>query len=153
VSPTGYRTHDRGEGLVLKDVQAAIKIVLQCLVILHAKGFVHRDLRWANLIRLAKFRADATLESSNFLVIDFEFAAVDGDCMSIGDYIHRDVVPYGSQYCAANDLQLVGKLVKTWAESNGLELDSSALDFVHSVTKMEEPLGAKAALQHTWLQE
>jgi hypothetical protein len=98
VSPIGYRTHDRGEGLVLKDVQAAIKVVLQCLVFLHARGFVHRDLRWANLIRLAKYRTDGTLESSNFLVIDFEFAAVDGDFMHIVDYIHGDVVHYGTQY-------------------------------------------------------
>lgn len=70
-------------------------------------------MRWANLIS-----TDATLESSNFLVIDFEFAAVDGDFMLIGDYIHRDVVPYGSRYYAANDLQLVGKLVDTWADCN-----------------------------------
>ena len=141
-------------GLDLKDVQAAIKIVLQCLAFLHARGFVHRDLKWANLIRFAKYRADdATLESVNFLVIDFEFAAADGDYMHIGDYIHRDVVPYGSQYYAANDLQLVGKMVETWADSNDHWLDSSALDFVRSVTKVKEPLDASAALQHPWLQE
>ena len=86
-------------------------------------------------------------------MIDFEFAAVDGDDMCIGDYIHKDVVSFGAQYFAANDLQLVGKMVETWADSNGHELESSALDFVHSVTKLKDPLDAGAALQHPWLQE
>ena len=73
--------------------------------------------------------------------------------MLIGDYIHRDVVPYGFQDYAANDLQMVGKLVETWADSNGHELDSSARDIVRFVTKMKEPLDVNAALQHIWLQE
>ena len=52
VTPLGIRTHDRGEGLSLQDVHAAVKVVLRCASFLHARGFVHRDLRWANLIRL-----------------------------------------------------------------------------------------------------
>eukprot|EP01036_Dinobryon_divergens_P036282 gene36282-47219_t len=110
---------------------------------------------WPSFTQEASFtgRTSATLESSNFLVIDFEFAAVDGDFMLVGDYVHRDMVPYGSRYYAANDLQLVGKLVETWTDSNGHELDASARDFVRFVTKMKEPLDANAALQHIWLQE
>jgi len=114
---------------------------------------VHRDLRWANLIRFPKYRSDGRLESSHFLVIDFEFAAMDGDEMFIGDYIHKEVVPYGEKYRMVHDLQLVGKLVETWADSSGEELSLSAHDFVNSVKRMENPMDANAALQHAWLLE
>ena len=153
VTPLGFRTPDRGQGLSLEDVHAAIRAVLRCLAFIHARGFVHRDLRWANLIRFPKYRSDGRLESSHFLVIDFEFAAMDGDEMFIGDYIHKEVVPYGEKYRMVHDLQLVGKLVETWADSSGKELSLSAHDFVNSVKRMENPMDANAALQHAWLLE
>ena len=86
-------------------------------------------------------------------MIDFEFAAMDGDEMFIGDYIHKEVVPYGEKYRMVHDLQLVGKLVETWADSSGKELSLSAHDFVNSVKRMENPMDANAALQHAWLLE
>ena len=151
--PIGCRTPDRGEGLSLQEVLAAIKAVLSCLVYIHSKGFVHRDLRWANLIRSFKYYSDGSrLESCNFLVIDFEFAANDGDEMSVVDYIHRGVVPHGANYRASHDLQLVGKLVETWADNNcDITLDQSAQDFVGLVKRVEDPVSAEAALQHPWL--
>ena len=150
VSPKGTRTHDCGEGLSLEDVRAAIKSILLCLRFLHEQGFVHRDLRWANLIRLFSYHHDGTLESE-FLVIDFEFAALDGAAMNIAEYIHNDVVTYGKNYSSLHDLKLVGKMVRSWAHSNRNDLDESAVDFINAITRDEDPLSASDAQRHAWL--
>jgi hypothetical protein len=151
VSPKGVRIHDRGEGLSLEDVRDAIRAILLCLGFLHAKGFVHRDLRWANLIRSFSYHHDGTLESCKFLVIDFEFAGRDGAAMDIADYIHNDVVPDGETYSSLHDLKLVGKMVKSWAHSNRIDLDESTVGFIHAITRVEDPLNASDAQQHAWL--
>ena len=151
VAPKGVRTPDRGEGLSLEDVRAAIKLILLCLSFLHAKGFVHRDLRWANLIRLFSYRHDGSLESSKFLVIDFEFAERNGAAMNIAKYIHNDVVPYGEMYSSLHDLKLVGKMIKSWADVNHIDLDESAANFINAITRVEDPLNASDAQQRAWL--
>ncbi len=151
VSPKGVRTHDRGEGLSLEDVRAAIRAILLCLGFLHAKGFVHRDVRWANLIRSFSYHHDGTVESCKFLVIDFEFAGRDGAAMGIADYIHNDVVPDGETYSASHDLKLVGKMIKSWADSNLIDLDDSTIGFIHAIARVKDPLNASDAQQHAWL--
>mmetsp|Transcript_16616 Transcript_16616/g.24155 ORF Transcript_16616/g.24155 Transcript_16616/m.24155 type:complete len:480 (+) Transcript_16616:40-1479(+) len=153
VTPCGIRTPNRGQGLSLKDVQAAIKAVLSCLAFMHSKDFVHRDIKWANLIRFPTYRPDGSLESRQFLVIDFECAAMDKDEMFISNYIHKEVVPFGAEYRTVHDLQLVGKLVETWADINGQVLDQTARDFINSVKRVQNPLNASTALQHAWLLE
>lgn len=151
VSPKGTRTHDCGEGLFLEDVRAAIKSILLCLRFLHEQGFVHRDLRWANLIRSFSYHHDGTLKSFEFLVIDFEFAERDGAAMNIAEYIHNDVVTYGENYSSLHDLKLVGKMVRSWAHSNRNDLDESAVDFINAITRDEDPLSASDAQRHAWL--
>jgi hypothetical protein len=152
VSPLGVRTPDNGEGLVLEDVRSAVRAVLQCLEVLHDKKFVHRDLRWANVIRLFTCHVDGSPANCEFLVIDFEFAAVEGEEVQIARYIHSDIAPYGTEYTSHHDLKLVGKLVHTWASKNrNVVLDESAKDFIASVQREADPLNAKSALQHHWL--
>ena len=46
----------------------------------------------------------------------------------------------------------VGKMVKSWADSNRKELDKSAVDFISAITRLEDPLSASGAMQHAWLQ-
>jgi serine/threonine protein kinase len=113
VTPVGTRTHDRGEGLSLEDVRAAIRTILLCLEFLHEKGFVHRDLRWANIIRSFSCNHGGTIESCKFLVIDFEFAEYNGAKMNIVDYIHNEVITFGEKYSSLHDLKLVGKMVRS----------------------------------------
>ena len=151
VSPKGVRTPDRGKGLFLEDVRAAVKSILLCLSGLHALGFVHRDLRWANLIRVYSYHHVSSLESCEFLVIDFEFAERDGAAMNIAEYIHNDVVPYGATYSYLHDLKLVGKMIQSWADVNHTDLDESAANFINAITRLEDPLSASDAQQHAWL--
>ena len=150
VTPVGVRTPDRGQGLQLREVKEAVRCVLKCLVYLHEHGFTHRDLRWANLIRLLTYRHDGSTENCTFLVIDFEFAARNGDKMKITGYKFSDVVAYGNVYNSRHDLELVGKLVESWASSNNQVLDETALSFIAGVKRQENPLDASTALNHEW---
>lgn len=149
VSPVGVRTPDRGQGLTLDEVRIAIKACILCLAYLHKRNYVHRDIRWANLIRLYKSRANGSVESVNFVLIDFEFGGVNGEPMLIQDYIFRDEVPYGQAYTSFNDLFFVGKLILTWAESNNVDLDASALSIVEMLQSGE--VDAQTVLACEWL--
>ena len=151
VTPLGTRTPDHGEGLSLEDVRAAVKTILLCLEFLHEKGFVHRDLTWANTIRLFSCNHDGTIESCKFLVIDFEFAERNGAAMNIVDYIHSDVIDNGKDYSSLHDLKLVGKMVSSWAIINRTNLDQSATDFINAITRDENPLSASDAQRCDWL--
>lgn len=151
ITPKGYRIPDRGEGLSEEDLRAAVIATLHCLDYLHQKGFVHRDLRWANIIRRLTYRPDNSVESCSFLVIDFEFAYYDGGEMMIQDYIHKDIVGYGEAYYARHDMKLVAKLVKSWARSNCNVLSATGNDFVDAVSRDVAPMGAGEALTHPWL--
>ena len=154
MTPTGIRIPDRGDGLTVHELRTAIKAVLTCLQFIHARRFVHRDLRWANIIKHASYLSNGTLESYHFLIIDFEFAACDGDAMMINNYIHGRIIPYGSSYHTLHDMRrLVGKLLEAWAGSNNQVLNPLALDFMYSATREDHPLDASAALQHAWLRE
>ena len=148
VYPAGVRIPDKGEGLSIDDVRCAVKAVLQCLRYLHGKGFVHRDVRWANVIRhFTHYSLDDTSECQ-FLLIDFEFAAMAGDTINVGRYIHSDVVPIGESYTYCHDLKLVAKLIVSWRKSNDLQLDELTKSFVSSI---REASTAEECLKHEWL--
>ncbi len=108
---------------------------------------MHRDLRWANVIRILTSRTDGSIESTKYLLIDFEFSEVNGEPMLINDYIFSHVVPYGAVYTTKNDMYFVGNMISTWAESNGEPLDVHAMDFVLAV---QDNMDAAAALAHPW---
>eukprot|EP01033_Poteriospumella_lacustris_P005690 gene5689-4073_t len=130
ISPSGVRTPDQANDFSLKEV---------------------KDIRWANLIRRYSFRADGSIASSQFLVIDFEFADRAGEEMRIHDYIFAAVVPFGTPYHCCHDLTLVGILLKKWANYHSIQLDRSAENFIRMV---EDPKStASAALTQEWLQE
>ena len=148
VYPAGVRIPDKGEGLSIDDVRCAVKAVLHCLRYLHGKGFVHRDVRWANVIRhFTHYSLDDTSEYQ-FLLIDFEFAAMAGDTINVGRYIHSDVVPIGESYTYCHDLKLVAKLIVSWRKSNNLQLDELTKSFVSSI---REASTAEECLKHEWL--
>ena len=150
ISPKGIRINDGGYGLNENEVRSALKAVLRCLAYIHSKGFVHRDIRWANIIKEIKYNPD-NVESVRFLVTDFEFAAKIGDPMEVHDYIHKHIVSHGQPYYARHDLKLVAKLVETWAANNSVVLSPDALTFVDSVSRDVGNLDATEALQHIWL--
>jgi serine/threonine protein kinase len=150
VSPKGIRINDLGLGLSENEVRSAAIAVLRCLGYIHSKGFVHRDIRWSNIIKLVTYTPQ-NVASESFMVIDFEFAAKDGDAMEISNYIHNRIVNYGEFYFARHDLKLVAKLVNTWAVNNNIALTANAQRFVDSISGDVGNLPAEEALQHFWL--
>lgn len=58
VKPIGIITRQYDKGLTMKEVPTAVRFVLRCLKFIHDKSFVHRDVRWSNLIRTFKNRDD-----------------------------------------------------------------------------------------------
>jgi hypothetical protein len=152
ITPSGCRIPNQGRGLSEDSVRRAVIAVLTCLVTLHGYGFVHRDIRWANLIRIYDFSAEGTVISESFLVIDFELASRIGNIVPCEDYINKDVVPHGRQFHARHDLCLVGKLVQTWAKENRIQLtDDDICEFVNITMREDHQLTAEEAFQTCWL--
>jgi hypothetical protein len=151
VSPVGTRSPRHGREFTETQARAAARAVLSCLTFLHARGYVHRDIRWDNLIRTFTYNADGTVSSERFLVIDFECAADAGDVVTMGNYIHCEVVPTGGTFNAQHDLELVARLVEAWAETNNVAWSQCAREFVALLRS--DGANAEAALQHAWLQQ
>jgi len=151
VTPLGLAISDHGKELSLSDVRRAVKAVLVCLAFLHHKEFVHRDIRWSNIIRVPVLRQNGTLERFEYLVIDFEFAARDGDVMTIQKYKHADLVPTGTRFSRHHDLNLVGMLLTSWASKSSEPLDALAYSIADELA--HDRLTASQALQHAWFSE
>lgn len=88
--------------LVVNDASVILSFVisiavLHCLGFIHSKGFVHRDIRWSNIIKLVTYTPE-NVASVRFMIIDFEFAVNDGDAMEINNCIHNRIVNYGENY-------------------------------------------------------
>ena len=141
ISPQGTSIRNCGEILTLNQVRAAIKCVLTCIRFMHTNDYVHRDIRWPNIIMVSEF---------SFLMIDFEFAGIANTPMDIHEYIFNYMVAYNDNYQKNHDLELVGKLVEDWASTNNKELDTNANNFVTSMK--HENSSVSDALEHIWLQ-
>jgi hypothetical protein len=152
IYPRGTRIANGAYKFTEIEVCRAVKAVLRCLMVLHQHDFVHRNIHWANLVYTSSDLPDGGQTPNEFYVIDFEFAEWNGEDMMITDYLHEDVVSSGNPYYARHDLQLVGKLVRTWATRNSVQLSTTAWSFVDGVSREVDPLDATRALQHDWLQ-
>lgn len=102
---------------------------------LHGNGFVHRDLRWKNVI----------IDSTGCVrIIDFEHSGKEGHV----DFV-LPIWPLLNDSCYTKEigLHLVGKMI---TESNLYpgESEDGALDFV---VKLDSSATATDALQHRWL--
>lgn len=129
------------------ELQDAARCVLTALNALHINGFVHRDIRWPNVLRGA---ADG-----RWRLIDFELAApLDGLAPADASELNQEYLPpevaAGEAYAAAGDVYQVGKLV---ADAGRRLACHAAVKFAASLTA-DEPDGrptAAQALQHEWL--
>jgi hypothetical protein len=103
------------------ELRAAIRCVVTALGALHARGFVHRDVRWPNVLR----------DRDLWLLSDFELAARDGAELppdSIDpEYLPPEVGARG-RYGAAGDMFCVGRLVRFWAAGRGGDIPIAARD-------------------------
>lgn len=129
------------------ELRRALTCVLMALAALHARGFVHRDVRWPNVLR-----ADAAGDA--WLLCDFELADVIGEPLPGSwtinpDHVAPEVRVPDTPYTAPDDVWQVGRLLS----SAGLEqLSPAAVAFaaVLQQPRSERP-SASAALAQPWL--
>ncbi|PNW76272.1 hypothetical protein CHLRE_12g541211v5 [Chlamydomonas reinhardtii] len=131
-------------------LKEAIRGVLLGIAALHRAGFVHRDVRWRNVIRVPELRSSGSL--STYVLIDLEHAAR-ADCavdcrepdFRLGSWPSEDMLESGSgRYTPASDLCLVAYLMMC------IPLSQSGQRLQQALAARQVP-SAEAALQHEWL--
>jgi serine/threonine protein kinase len=161
VRPLGVRIPSNGENISPVELKVAIRCVLRCLECLHSKGFVHRDIRWSNIIRDYRYREDGRIGSCTFKVIDFEYSAAEGAPMCIAGYIFGDLVPFGQPYTSRHDLHCVGELIRTWMRTNRstamyptADAERDMKSFVQALQRTTDGfVSATDARNHPWLSQ
>ncbi|KAG2433017.1 hypothetical protein HXX76_008744 [Chlamydomonas incerta] len=131
---------------------AAVAGVLRGLAALHAEGFVHRDVRWPNVIFLP--------QDARWLLIDLEHAGREGcDCSQhpfpLRYWSSRTLLPDG-RYRAASDLRMVAEQLMAGLP---FELSAAGADLRQRLLQAGEvsssssssSLTAEEALAHAWL--
>lgn len=124
----------------LKD---ACRCILKALAHLHAAGFGHGDVRWANIVR----------DYNSFVVIDLE-GAVELDTTPSNQPwpdvwgINGDAVLQSGKFTAASDICMVGQMLQYCSAT----LDSVGSDFANMLRR-KQVQSATDALQHKWLSQ
>ncbi|KAI9979396.1 hypothetical protein PInf_030371 [Phytophthora infestans] len=94
----------------LSELFVALGNVLEALVVLHRNGWMHRDIRWSNVIK--------HIDRVEWFLIDFADAAQSPQKYPSGDHLTHDehasdIFMEGGSHTTAVDLWAVGYLVKT----------------------------------------
>jgi serine/threonine protein kinase len=76
LSPFGEHVERPGQRLELAVALPALRDVLRSLQAIHAKGWCHRDVRWANIMRRHR------IYPVSYMMIDFEMAAPFGELVT-----------------------------------------------------------------------
>ena len=125
------------------ELRCAVTAVLRALAALHARGFVHRDVRWPNVL------ADG---AGGWLLVDFELADVAGALLPAAavtpDAVAPEVRVPDAPYIPADDVWQVGRLLSSAGEP--LSHDATALAAALMAPRAAR-LTAAQALAHPWL--
>jgi len=133
------------------ELRYAVRAVLRALEALHARGLVHRDVRWPNVLRSA---------DKEWLLADFELADVAGAPLP-EQFRAAASVPAdarrGGPWVPACDLWQLGRLVLAWERADGARvLSGPGSSFAALLAAGEEaasgPLSSAAARELAWLQ-
>jgi hypothetical protein len=108
IEPLGLKISEGGAHLTKDEMKCALRCMLMCLADLHSRQFVHRDLRWSNVIRSCTYRSSADPLRNGFLIIDFEYGAQSGESLDIdGHWLivrHPDLFDINKIYTYTHDL-------------------------------------------------
>lgn len=130
------------------ELKAAISAVLDALIDFHARGYVHRDIRWPNILRDVR---------GWWLLADFELADKVGALLPHrfrnSDHFSPEV-RRGEPCTEALDMWQVGCLVQSWQQhpnvsSASLPISALAETFVVELRRVN--MSALQARMHTWL--
>jgi hypothetical protein len=140
VRPVGLQVLPTSEA----ELCCAMRCVLRALAALHAHGYVHRDVRWPNVL---------SLDSGEWLLIDFELAGATGAPVPEGricrELVSPEARPTGTPYTAADDVWQVGRLMQM-AEELVLSREAEAFAALLTTVQEQRP-SASEALLLPWL--
>jgi len=85
------------------ELRSAVMGILKGLKWLHDKGFVHRDVRWSNVIRK---------QDGQFMLIDLELAGKEGSVDFRSDWWPQ---LHDGQYSKQTDLAMLGNMISMYA--------------------------------------
>ncbi|PNW81349.1 hypothetical protein CHLRE_07g352250v5 [Chlamydomonas reinhardtii] len=142
------------------DLRRAVRDVLAGVAALHAAGFVHRDIKWQNVIRLPAAAAFTTAASQQpadtYVLIDLEHAAPADfplDCGQPPPYqlptwpAAHLLDPATGRYTRQSDLCMLAAALMSYLP---FSLSDSGCDLRQRLVT-RQLLSAEAALQHEWL--
>jgi serine/threonine protein kinase len=117
------------------ELRSAVGFVLTALVSLHYINYVHRDIRWENVLKS---------DVISWLLADFEEAAEAGrplDPDTRNDAQHllpQEVLRYPHIYTAKSDVWTVGKLMEKWASDFHANLSGAMKLFMDGLLKEDQ---------------
>jgi hypothetical protein len=128
IRPKGIRILGRGQDILLEEIPKVVKSVLLCLQYLHHNGFVHRDIRWSNIIKVYRF-TDGSISGCDFRVIDFELASFNGEIVPLQGYIFQNLIANEGDglYKYHHDLICVGELINSFQTSKNCILSQQMI--------------------------
>lgn len=100
------------------ELKCAVRCVLQALCALHNRGFVHRDVRWPNILK----------DRTTWRLADFELAAVIGSNLNPVGTAHLPpelVSNPSAPYETSGDIFCVGKLGSAWKGTAPLSAEAA----------------------------
>jgi serine/threonine protein kinase len=110
----------------LVELKKAICSVLNALVVLHQNGYIHRDVRWPNVL---------CNQHGRWLLSDFELSSRIGAPLPARYLNNSNFAPEvrsGESCSPALDIWQVGRLIQTWFVGHR-ETDQQLLDFSHQL--------------------
>jgi hypothetical protein len=122
-----------------KVCKSAIQCVLKALSAFHKLGYVHRDIRWSNVL---------CVTDTDWILVDFEKASKPDKPITWSNDSVPPEVQTGSGWIPASDLYQVGMLMRELT----IPLTSHMEDLVRVLT-FDEPtkrMSANQALKHRW---
>ncbi|KAH9104952.1 hypothetical protein LEN26_000452 [Aphanomyces euteiches] len=115
----------------------ALVSVLEALVVLHSMGWMHRDIRWANVVKKK--------DSSEWFLIDFDDAAKSPKQNNPGEHLtvqeHAPEIFEDGSHTTSVDIWAVGNLIFRWNHTRPEVLDNFGLRLVDENPKKRRKAG------------